>query len=116
MARYSPIDGGVSLQASQSNLAALHREANGIAADFVLPNDEAYLLCVSFKRPCIIVLDERPLSTEEDDTPNERLVPEHFAYFPEGAVFARLQSLAWKEGNAPVNTFNSLQGGHSWTS
>src|ERR1035441_7986665 len=81
MPRYSPIDAGVPLQASRSDLASLHWSTNGIAADFVLPDDEAHLLQVSFDRQCIIrILDEMPLSTEEDDTPNEGLVSEHFAY------------------------------------
>ena len=91
------------LQASRSDLASLHWSTNGIAADFVLPHDEAHLLRVSFDRQCIIrILDEMPLSTEEGDTPNEGLVSEHFAYRLEGAAFARFQSRAWKEVNAPV--------------
>ncbi len=66
---------------------------NGIAADFVLPDDDTRLLRVSFERQCIIrVLDEMPLSTEQDDTPNEGLVSGYFAYRLEGAAFARLQS------------------------
>jgi hypothetical protein len=111
MPRYSPIDPGVPLSASRSDLAALHWETNGIAADFLLPNDEAHLLRVSFDRQCIIrVLDEMPLSTEQDDTPNEGLVPEHFSYLLEGAAFARLQSWAWKEVNAPVKHYQFITG------
>ena len=93
MPRYSPIDTGVPLQASKSDLASLQWSTNSIAADFILPDDETRLLRVSFDRQCIIrILDEMPLSTEEDDTPNEGLVSEHFAYWLEGAAFARLQS------------------------
>ncbi len=33
------------------------------------------------------------------------LVPGHFAYLLEGAAFARLQSWAWKEVNAPVKHY-----------
>ncbi len=111
MPRYSPIDAGVPLQASRSDLASLHWSTNGIAADFVLPDDEAHLLRVSFDRQCIIrVLDEMPLSTEEDDTTNEGLVSEHFAYRLEGAAFARLQSGAWKEVNAPVTHYQFVTG------
>jgi hypothetical protein len=113
MARYSPIDAGVSLQASRSDLAALHWEINGIAADFFFPDDASHLLRVSFDRSCIIrVLDEMPLSTEEEYTPNEGLVPGHFAYSIEGAVFARLQSWAWMEVNAPVKHYRFITG---WT-
>ena len=111
MPRYSPIDVGVPLRASHSDLAALHWETNGIAADFFLPDYEAHLLRVSFDRQCIIrVLDEMPLSTEKDDTPNEGLVPEHFAYLLEGAAFARLQSCAWGEVNAPVKHYQFITG------
>jgi len=53
-----------------------------------------------------------PLSTEEDDTPNEGLVAEHFAYRLEGAAFVRLQSWAWKEVNAPVTHYQFVTG---WT-
>jgi hypothetical protein len=111
MPKYSPLDAGVPLRASLSDLAALHWETNGIAADFVLPDDDAHLLRVSFDRQCIIrILDEMPLSTEEDDTPNEGLVPEHFAYLLQGAAFARLQSVAWKEVNAPVKHYQFVTG------
>jgi hypothetical protein len=111
MPRYSPIDAGVRLQASLSDLAALHWSTNGLAVDFVLPDDGDHLLRVSFDRQCIIrVLDEMPLSTEKDDTPNEGLLSEHFAYKLEGAAFARLQSCAWKEVNAPVTHYQFITG------
>jgi hypothetical protein len=111
MPRYSPIDTGVPLQASKSDLASLQWSANGIVADFFLPDDEAHLLRVSFDRQCIIrVLDEMPLSTEEADTPSEGLVAEHFAYRLEGAAFARIQSEAWKEVNSPVAHYQFVTG------
>jgi hypothetical protein len=111
MPRYGPIDAGVPLQASSSDLVSLHWSTNGIAADFILPGDEAHLLRVSFDRQCIIrILDEMPLSTEQDDTPNEGLVAEHFAYRLEGAAFARVQSVAWKEVNAPVAHYQFVTG------
>ena len=111
MPRYSPIDAGVPLQASRSDLASLRWSTNGIAADFILPDDDAHLLRVSFDKQRIIrILDEMPLSTEEDDTPNEGLVSEHFAYRLEGAAFSRLQSGAWKEVNAPVTHYQFVTG------
>ena len=101
--RYSPINIGVPLQASRSDLVSFEWSTNGITADFILPDDDAHLLRVSFDKQCIVrILDEMPLSTEENDTPNEGLVSEHFAYWLEGAAFARLQSSAWKEVIAPV--------------
>ena len=58
MSTYCPIDVGVPLQASQSDLASLHWSTNGITAEFVLPDDEAHLLRVSFDVQCIIrILD-----------------------------------------------------------
>ncbi|UAK25687.1 hypothetical protein [Sphingomonas nostoxanthinifaciens] len=75
-----------------------------------MPDDEA-LLRVSFDRPCIVrLLDEMPLSTEEDETPNEGLVPEHFAYRLNGARFARLQSEAWKDVFGPVAHYQFVTG------
>ncbi|AOO84502.1 hypothetical protein BHK69_15320 [Bosea vaviloviae] len=97
MPRYEPLNTGVPLQASASDLIAFQWQTDGIAADFLLPGDDAHLLRVSFDRPCIVrLLDEMALSTEEDETANEGLVPEHFAYRLEGARFARVQSEAWK--------------------
>ena len=111
MPRYSPINIGVPLQASRSDLASFRWSTNGITADFILPDDEAHLLRVSFDRPCIVrILDEMPLSTEEDDTPNEGLVPEHFAYWLEGAAFARLQSTAWKEVSETITHYRFITG------
>jgi hypothetical protein len=99
MPSYDPIDIGVPLQASRSDLVAFEWATNGITADFILPDDNAHLLRVSFDKQCIVrLLDEMALSTETDDTPNEGLVQEHFAYRLEGAAFARLQSKAWMFG------------------
>ncbi len=111
MPKYSPIDTGVPLQASQSDLALLQWSTNGIAADFILPHDENHLLRVSFDKQCIIrILDEMPLSTEQDYTPTEGLVSEHFAYWLEGAAFARLQSNAWKEVSGPITHYRFVTG------
>ncbi len=113
MPRYSPIDIVVPLQASRSDLVSFDWSPNGITVEFILPDDEAHLLQVSFDRECIVrILDEMPLSTEEHDTPNEGLVPEHFAYRLDGAAFARLQSSGWKEVNGPVTHYQFITG---WT-
>ncbi len=108
---YKPINAGVSIKASASDLLAFQWETNGIVADFVIPNDEVQMLRVSFDRPCIVrLLDEMPLSTEDDETPNEGLVPEHFAYRLEGARFANLQSSSWKEISGPVTHYQFVTG------
>ena len=111
MPKYEPIDTGVPLRAVASDLIAFRWDTNGIVADFILPNDDSYVLRVSFDRPCIVrLLDEMPLSIEEDDTPNEGLVPNHFAYRLEGARFARTQSDAWKEIMEPVTHYQFVTG------
>jgi hypothetical protein len=80
MPRYSPIEIPVPLTASLSDLIAFRRETGGVAADFLLPGDDERAIRVTFNRACIIrILDEMPLSTEDDGGPSEGLVPEHFA-------------------------------------
>lgn len=111
LAKYSPIDIGLPLQASRSDLVSFKWSTNGIAADFILPDDDAHLLRVSFDKQCIVrILDEMPLSTEENDSLNEGLATEHFAYRLEGAAFARLQSAAWQKVNAPVAHYQFVTG------
>ncbi|WP_177176793.1 hypothetical protein [Faunimonas pinastri] len=111
MPRYEPLDAGVPLKASGSDLVAFQWQINGISADFSMADDEAHLLRVSFHRPCIVrLLDELPLSTEEDETPKEGLVPEHFAYRLDGARFARHQSEAWKYVFGPVAHYQFVTG------
>jgi hypothetical protein len=111
MPSYDPIDIGVPLQASRSDLATIKWDAAGIVADFFLPTDDASLLRVSFDRPCILRLaDEMALSTEEDDSPVVGTVAEHFAYRVEGAAFARLQSDAWKVATGPVTHYRLITG------
>jgi hypothetical protein len=90
MPKYSPIDIGVPLQASHSDLDALHCSTNGIAADVVLSNGEDHLRRISFHSQRIIrILDEMLLSTEEGATPNEGLVPSTLHNHLEGAASAR---------------------------
>lgn len=106
-----PIDSGVPLAASRSDLVGFHWRANGISADFALPSDKSQVLRVSFDRQCIVrLLDEMPLSTEDDDGPNEGLVADHFAYRIEGAMFARTQSSTWKETMGPVSHYQFVTG------
>ena len=92
---YRPIDPGISLKASASDLLDFNWRHDGISADFALADER--LLRVAFDRPCIVrLLDEMPLSTE-DDGPVSGLVADHFAYELSGAAFEQLQSEAWKE-------------------
>lgn len=111
MPTYKAIDIGVALQAVASDLIAFEWKTNGINAVFILPDDDARALRVSFDRPCIVRLsDEMAVSTEEEDTPNEGLIPNHFAYRIEGACFSRSQSETWKEVSGPVTHFQFVTG------
>jgi hypothetical protein len=110
MPRYSPIEIPVPLAASGSDLVAFRWETGGIAADFLLPDDDGRVIQVTFNKPCIIrILDEMPMSTESDGQ-SEGLVPDHFAYRVEGSAFIDAQSEAWKLVNAPVAHYRFITG------
>jgi hypothetical protein len=97
MPKYYPIDVGLNILCSGSNLVGLNWAVNTATADFSIWTNRNQTLRVSFHKECIFrVLDEMPLSTENDLTPNEGLVREHFAYRVEGAVFSATQSEAWR--------------------
>ncbi|MBL8569854.1 MAG: hypothetical protein JNK84_12335 [Phreatobacter sp.] len=111
MPKYQPFDVGVPIQASDSDLVGFQWETRGIRADFIIPHDEFHLLRISFDRQCIVrILDEMPLSTEDDVTPNEGLVSEHFAYRMEGALFARVQSELFKAGLGEKTHYRFITG------
>ena len=102
MADYETIDPGVPLKASMSDLIAFRWRTNGIEADFIIPGNDAHLISVRFDSQCIVrLLDEMPLSTEENGSVNTGLVPEHFAYRVRNAAFELMQSAAWKETGDP---------------
>jgi len=108
---YEPIDTGIAIKASLSDLAAFQWDTNGIVADFILPEDDAHVLRVSFDRQCIVrLLDEMPLSTEVDHRLNEGLVSEHFSYLVRGADFARIQSSTWKEVSGDPEHYQFVTG------
>ena len=93
MPKYIPLDCGLELQSSQSDVLEFKWSGNRrIVADFLIPKDDARVLRVLFDRVEIVrLLDEMPLSTEPD-TSNEGLVPEHLAYSVEDAAFWLSQS------------------------
>ena len=108
MPRYNPIEIPVPLAASRSDLVAFRWGSRGVTADFLLPDERA--IRVTFDKPCIIrILDEMPLSTENDG-PFEGLVPDHFAYRVQGSAFVDAQSEAWKLVNAPVTHYRFITG------
>jgi hypothetical protein len=108
MPQYSPINIPVPLAASGSDLLEFRWGTYGTVADFLLADERA--VRVTFNKPCIIrILDEMPLSTENDG-PSEGLIPEHFAYRVEGSAFVDAQSEAWKFVNAPVTHYRFITG------
>jgi hypothetical protein len=111
MPRYSPIEIPVPLAASRSDLIAFRWSARGVVADFLIPEDHERAIRVTFNRSCIVrILDEMPLSTENDNGPPEGRVPENFAYRIEGSAFIDAQSEAWKIVNSPVLHYRFVTG------
>ena len=111
MADYEPINPSIPIKASLSDLFAFRWATNSIEADFIIPGDDAHLICVRFDNLCIVrLLDEMPLSTEDNGSPNTGLVPEHFAYRVRNAAFERAQSPAWKETNGETKHFQFVTG------
>jgi hypothetical protein len=97
MPRYEPIDVGFPIKASLSDISDFAWSTVGVRADFLIPEDDRYVLRVVFDQQCIVrLLDEMALSTETENGQIEGLVPDHFAYRLHDAVFARTQSEAWK--------------------
>jgi hypothetical protein len=108
---YEPLKIGVSLKAIASDLVGFHWQTNAIAADFILPGRDKELLRVAFGRECIVrLLDEMPLSTEDDPVLRQGMAKDHFAYRVSGAPFSRRQSPSWLEIMAPVSHYQFVTG------
>jgi hypothetical protein len=111
--KYHPIEQPIAIKASHSNLINLVLNDRGLVADFVIPGDDQRVLRLQFERVDIIrTLDEMPLSTEAEDTPNEGLVAEHFAYLVDGALFWNQQSEAFRVVYTKAQHFRFITG---WT-
>jgi hypothetical protein len=94
--KYCALEQPLIIQASGSNLLALTWKGSGIIADFIIPGENQKALRVNFQKTEIIrILDEMPLSNEED-TKKMGLVSEHFAYVVEDSLFWKSQSEAFK--------------------
>jgi hypothetical protein len=91
--KYFPISTEPNMEADGSDLFHLTYHRGALAADFLVPDDENQLLRVSFDRAQIFrVLDEMPLSTEENWQGSEGWKKNHFAYRVEGSKFVASQS------------------------
>jgi len=83
----------VEIQASRSGLLRTNYDRGILSADFTIPDDPKRLCRISFADvETFRVLDEMPLSTEDDDAAWDGHIPEHVAYRVEDAFFWRIQS------------------------
>jgi hypothetical protein len=113
MPKYRPIEQPVVIEASGSDLINLALKGRELVADFLIPGDNQRVLRVQFERVEIIrTLDEMPLSTEDAETPSEGLLPNHFAYLVDGALFWNQQSWAFKINFPKARHFRFITG---WT-
>lgn len=113
MPKYIPLAVEPEIEAGLSDLLDFHWNVRGVKATFIIPENPNAALEVSFAGQCIVrLVDEMPLSTEEDDSPNEGLVAQHFAYRVEGALFFRVQSDGFKVVFGPVAHYRFITG---WT-
>lgn len=111
MPKFFPIDAGINYGCVPSDLLDIRWEVNEFSADFALLEDEKHLIRVSFEGNTIVrILDEMPLSTENDLAEVDGLVPHHFAYRVEGAPFAAIQSEAWKRVVGSVHHYQFVTG------
>jgi hypothetical protein len=99
------------MKAGYADMVALHWGQEAIEADFAIPGDAQNNLRVSFNQTEIIrILDEMPLSTEED-APVEGLIPHNFAYRVEDALFWNSQSPLLKYMNPKLEHYRFVTGG-----
>ena len=111
MPRYKPIAVDPEIQASLSDLLELKWRRNGLIADFRIPEIDGSALRVSFERVEILrVLDEMPLSTENESGANQGLVPEPFAYTVDDAAFWKSQSEALRSAIPHLRHFRFITG------
>ncbi len=113
MPKYHPIEQPIAFKTSHSDLFNLVLKGGALVADFLIPGGERHALRVQFERVEITrTLDEMPLSTEAEDTPNDGLLAEHFAYLVDGALFWNQQSDAFRIVHAKARHFRFITG---WT-
>lgn len=111
MAIYEPIDPGIPIRASLSDLSTFRWYVQGIEAAFTIPGDASRLISVRFDGQSIVrILDEEALSTEDNGGTNVGLVPDHFAYRVRNAAFEQMQSTAWKEALGNIKHYQFVTG------
>jgi hypothetical protein len=111
--KYIPFAIEPNIKSSISDLLDFEWNVQSIRATFIIPENLHVALEVSFAGQCIVrLVDETPLSTEDDDSANEGLVADHFAYRVEGALFFRVQSDIFKHIHEPCAHYRFITG---WT-
>jgi hypothetical protein len=109
--KYHPIEQPIAIKTSLSDLINLVLKGRALVADFSIPGDDQHALRVQFETVEIIrTLDEMPLSTEAEDTPNNGLLSEHFAYLVDGALFWCQQSEAFRVVHSNARHFRFITG------
>ena len=105
-----PIEVTPGIIASHSNLLQLQWANRGLAVYFAVPADNQAALRVQFQRVEIIrIIEEMPISTEYEETSNEGIVADHFAYEVQGASFWNQQSEAFKVVYKEAKHYRSSQ-------
>jgi hypothetical protein len=111
--KYIAIELSHPIKAVASDLIQLRWKKYALAADFIIPDDSSIALRVEFDRVDVIrLLDEMPISTEHEETPNEGLIANHFAYVVQGASFWNQQSEAFKANLTTATHYRFITG---WT-
>lgn len=109
MIRYTPIDSGVYWNSDLADLRYFDWQSQ--MAEWAFPDGKS-LVRVWFGAADLIVriLNEFPLSTENEARERHGLVPHNFAYLVEGDPFLTSQSKVWRELNGPVQHYCFLTG------
>ena len=111
MPSFFPIDAGISFDCVRSDLLNVRWQVNEFSAEFALPDNDDHVIRVSFNGQTIVrILEEMPLSTENEPADVDGLVPNHFAYRVEGSTFAATQSGAWKQSVGDISHYEFVTG------
>lgn len=103
MVIYTPLEIEPKFRSSSSDLHRLSLQRRKLEADFRIPGETPNCIRVTFEDVDVIrVLDETPLSTEEDPDADEGLVSDHFAYTVRGSLF-------WNSQSEILTSYDGLQ-------
>lgn len=102
MPRFEPLEVPAGFQAHDCEASDFRWDPAGFDMLFSKPSNSLLRMRVDFELECIVrIQSEFALSTEEEDSETEGIVPLHLAYRVEGGRFLRSQSAAWIEAHQP---------------